>query len=183
MMMTTHHPLPLLQRRALLALLLTGFAAPGAALAQATRGRDDELQHAAVTLSYGAASLEMSRLALDKTQRPAVRRFAEAEIAEQETLAEVLTLLTEARNTIAPQTQPKMQQRLDLDRMRDLSRGFDQAYVHHQIDGHRELLTLQERYLAKAQEPVFKAVALLARGHIREHLATLEVLKQDVREE
>jgi len=180
-MMSIARPLPLLPRRALLALILaTGSAAPGAALAQATRGRDDELQHAAATLSYGAASLEMSRLALEKTQNPAVRRFAEAEIAEQTTVAEVLTILTEARNSVAPQIQPKMQQRLDLERMRELSQGFDQAYVNHQIGGHRELLTLQERYLAKAQEPVFKAVALLARGHIREHLATLEVLKQDV---
>lgn len=173
------HPLPLLARRALLALAIAA-AAPGAARAQATRGRDDELQHAAGTLSYSAASLDMSRLALERAQNPAVKRFAEAEIAEQETLAAVLASLSEARNSVAPQIQPKLEQRQDLDRMRQLSAGFDQAYVSHQIGTHRELLTLQERYLAKAQEPVFKAVAMLARGHIKEHLARLEVLKQDV---
>lgn len=172
---------PLLPRRALLSLLLAaGSAAPGTAIAQATRGRDDELQHAAATLSYGAASLEMSRLALEKAQDPAVKRFAEVEVAEQETLATVLAGLTEGRNSIAPQIQPKLEQRQELDRMRQLSRGFDQAYINHQINGHRELLTLQERYLSKAQDPGFKAIAMLARGHIKEHLATLEVLKQDV---
>lgn len=175
------HPLPLLPRRALLALAMAAAAsAPGAARAQATQGRDDELQHAAATLAYGAASLDMSRLALEKAQNPAVKRFAEAEVAEQETLATVLASLSEGRNSVAPQIQPKLEERQELDWIRQLSAGFDQAYVNHQIDAHRELLTLQERYLAKAQEPVFKAVAMLARGHIKEHLATLEVLKQDV---
>lgn len=178
-MMTIHGPLPLLPRRALLA-LIAGATLPGAALAQATRGRDDELQHVAATLSAGAASLDMSKLALEKAQNPAVKRFAEAEIAEQETLATVLASLSEGRNSVAPQIQPKIDQRLELDRLRQLGGGFDQAYVNHQLGGHRELLTLQERYLGKAQEPAFKAVAMLARGHIREHLATLEVLKQDV---
>lgn len=161
-------------------LLASLLPLPAGAFAQATRGRDDELQHVAATLSYGAASLDASRIALTKTTRPAVRRFAEFEIAEQETLAALLSEIGEARNSIPPQRQPKTEERADLKRMEELSQGFDQAYVGAQIESHRELLELQERYLQRGQEPVFKAIATLARGHIKEHLAVLEALQSEV---
>jgi len=165
-----------LQRRAILA---AAFA-PGLAVAQTTGGRDHELQHAAATLSYGAASLETSRLALSKATHAGVRRFASFEVAEQETLAEVLVNIGGDRNSIAPQRQPKIEDKAQLDRLRTLSTGFDQAYVHGQIAGHRQLLQLQETYLSRGQDAAFKAVALLARGHIKEHLETLEGLQRDV---
>jgi putative membrane protein len=165
-----------LQRRAL---LVAAFS-PGLAFAQSTGGRDHELQHAAATLSYGAASLETSRLALSKANHPGARRFAGFEVAEQETLAAVLESIGGDRNGIAPQRQPKIEDKAQLDRLRTLSSGFDQAYVHGQIAGHRQLLQLQETYLSQGQDPAFKAVAALARGHIKEHLEMLESLKRDV---
>lgn len=168
-------PLKLHRRTLLIASLL-----PAGAFAQEVRGRDNELQHIAATLSYGAASLDTSRLALKKSQRPAVKRFAEFEVAEQETLARLLNEIGDKRNSIPPQRQPKTEERADLKRMEELTQGFDQAYVDAQIDGHRQLLQLQERYLERGEEPLLKAVATLARGHIKEHLATLEVLKSEV---
>jgi putative membrane protein len=163
------------RRTILLASLL-----PAGAFAQETRGRDDELQHVAATLAYGAASLDASRLAIKKTTRPSVRRFAEFEIAEQDTLAALLNEVGAARNSIPPQREPKIEEKADLKRMEGLSQGFDQAYVGAQVKGHRELLELQERYLQRGQEPVFKAIATLTRGHIKEHLTVLEALQSEV---
>jgi predicted outer membrane protein len=58
--------------------------------------------------------------------------------------------------------------------------GFDRAYVDLQIRGHQELLAIQERYLAgnPGHRPT-ATIARLARGQIREHLALL----QDIRNE
>lgn len=55
--------------------------------------------------------------------------------------------------------------------------SFDQAYLAEQMAVHRQLLRIQERYLEAGQDPTVRAIASLARGHIREHLARLEVLE------
>jgi putative membrane protein len=151
---------------------------PPVALAQTTGGRDSALQHQAAVLAYGSASLQMSRLALSKTGNTAVRRFAELEIVEQEILAEVLTLLGGERNAIAPQQQPKIENRVAIQRMETLTRGFDQAYVHEQASLHRQLLQLQDQYLSRANDPTFIAVAMLTRNRLREHLVMLEELQR-----
>jgi putative membrane protein len=50
-------------------------------------------------------------------------------------------------------------------------------YVSAQIDGHQELLKIQETYLKSGSMREEVSVAKLARGQIKEHLALLEGAK------
>ncbi|GLS64649.1 DUF4142 domain-containing protein [Methylobacterium oxalidis] len=49
-----------------------------------------EAKHAGDTSTAGLMSLETSRIALKKAQHPKVKEFAQLEVAEQETIADVL---------------------------------------------------------------------------------------------
>src|SRR3954470_18852623 len=49
-----------------------------------------EAKHAADTSTVGLMSLEASRIALKKAQNPKVKEFAQFEVDEQETIADVL---------------------------------------------------------------------------------------------
>jgi putative membrane protein len=49
-----------------------------------------EIQHIEDTLTVGSLALATSKVALEKAQHPLVKQFAQFEVAEQETVAEVL---------------------------------------------------------------------------------------------
>ena len=56
--------------------------------------------------------------------------------------------------------------------------AFDKEYVKGQLDGHRELLQIQESFLqARPQSREAMNVAKLAAGRIREHIEMLEDLQ------
>jgi putative membrane protein len=61
-------------------------------------------------------------------------------------------------------------------KLQDLKAGaeFDGEYLKAQLEGHTELLSIQEAYIraGKIREQV--NVAKLARGHIKEHIARLQ---------
>jgi putative membrane protein len=57
--------------------------------------------------------------------------------------------------------------------------GFDRAYLNVQLQGHRDLLRAQERYLqASPRTRELPNVVKIFRGQIREHIAVLEVLQR-----
>jgi putative membrane protein len=59
---------------------------------------------------------------------------------------------------------------------------FDRMYIQGQIQGHQELLQIQERYLqANSRNREHVNVAKLARGHIKEHLAMLQDIQKELR--
>jgi putative membrane protein len=59
---------------------------------------------------------------------------------------------------------------------------FDRAYLLGQLEGHRNLLQVQERYLASSpQNREHVNVTKLARGQIKEHIALLEAMQQRMR--
>ncbi|AZO82042.1 MULTISPECIES: DUF4142 domain-containing protein [unclassified Bosea (in: a-proteobacteria)] len=148
------------------------------AVAQSKSGRDRELQHATETLSAGAAAIDTSKLALQKAIREEIKRFASFEIAEQEGLRDVLRSLTDLQHSNSPPTMPKVDAQTTTRNLAETNgESFEQAYLAEQTAGHRQLLQIQERYLQNGQDLTFRAVASLARGHIREHLAQLEILE------
>lgn len=154
---------------------------PAELLAQTKGGRDHELQHAAATLSYGAAALEASKIAEGKAGREDVKQFAQDEAAEQETVAAVLKAAAGDQHSTAPQARPKLEENLSAERLRSLSGAeFDRAFIDMQIAGHQQLLQAQETYLARGQDQTFRAIASLARGHIREHLGRLARIRQEI---
>lgn len=153
-----------------------GIAVPGAALAQG-RGMgpmgEQERRHAMETLRVGAIALESSRMAQRMARGPRVRDFAEMEVEEQTTVAEIIR---EMSGMTPPPLDP-MGRRM-LDRLNDARRGgFDVAYLVAQTEGHQQLLEIQERYLRDGRNMHHRHIAMLARGRIREHLNDLGRLR------
>jgi putative membrane protein len=148
------------------------------------------------TLAAGTVTLQASTLARTKAQNERVKSFAAAEEAEQNTLFEVLHSLADPATTAS--TDPRTTQAAPaaatapvisdqgaaaMERMSRAGPGpeFDRDYVRLQIDGHQEQLAIQDRYLAGApQNREQVAIAKLARGQIREHLARLEDIRREL---
>ena len=65
-----------------------------------------EAKHAADTLAAGSASLAASRVALQKASDDDVKQFARFEVAEQETIADVLKAMRDPSQAVSGQVKP-----------------------------------------------------------------------------
>ena len=137
------------------------------------------------TLVAGGFSKQTSEIALQKATNPKVKQFATFEDAEQNTIAEVLTSLL---NPPAPPA-PDAAHATVLKQLQSASGAdFDKAYIQAQMDGHTELLTIQNSYLqGKGQETQSMLatdtahIALLAKTVIEMHITMLGELHEMVR--
>jgi putative membrane protein len=158
-----------------------------------------DMQHMQQTLQLGMVALESSRLAMNKVRSDDLKRFANFEVQEQTTLSEVLHSMMEPAATAAtgstgsqsnpssmnmPPMQMDASARDMMQKMQNQQAGveFDKIYLQAQLQGHRDLLQVQERYLqSNPQNREHTNVAKMARGHIREHLAMLEEMQKTLR--
>lgn len=148
-------------------------AAATPAVAQAAGGLSDA-QYRARTLRLGTLSKLSSEAALTRTARPEVRQFARFEVAEQTTVARVLT----DRENPPPAPLFREEQAL-LARLRSLSgAAFDRAYVQAQTTGHRQLRVAQRGYLQGGGNGNLRDIARLVDTVIGEHLAHLRTLER-----
>ncbi len=153
-------------------------------------GTDAQQRHLRDTIAYGSLSLLLSRMAQPKVTHPELKQFAEFEIAEQETVADVLKALqTNAapKGTIQSLTDAELMQNLDdagkasVEKLRAEKTGsrYDRDYIRYQVEGHRKLLDIQEVYLKSPDNLDQTNVAKLARGMIKEHLTLLAGLDKE----
>lgn len=146
-----------------------------------------EMTHATETGKVGSLSLLQSRLAVATATDPKVKQFAEWEVAEQETVGDILKsmkmAMDKAQGALMPPTDeeamtmagPDAQAKLD--EMKAMSGAdFDKAYVTANLDGHKKLLEIQETYLTVGTNREHLSVAKLARGQVKEHIDHLEEL-------
>ncbi|WP_201863726.1 DUF4142 domain-containing protein [Microvirga soli] len=153
-----------------------------------------DMQHMQQTMQLGMVALESSRMAMSKIRNDDLKRFANFEVQEQTTLSEVLRSMmdpgaTAATGSASSQSgQPAMQMdpsaRDMMQKMQNQQAGaeFDKMYLEAQLQGHRDLLQVQERYLqSNPQNREHMNVAKMARGHIREHIAMLEVMQKTMK--
>lgn len=171
------------RRQTLSALSLAAIAAPSFALAQASdqnRPSAAEGEHITATLDAGKMTLEASRVALSKATDPAVKRFAQLEAAEQETVAEVFSSRVERAQNAPPKVDAEAKSAIDSVHAQQAGPAFDKAYLAGQMEGHRKLLAIQEAYLSNGRDPRQRGLAMLMRGHIKEHILELEVLQKDM---
>ena len=141
--------------------------------------------HIKDTMAVGALSLAISRIALDKLKHPMGKQFAVFEVAEQNTVADILKgrMMPGAKpaGMVMPPTDAAVEAALDADgketvaKFRDMSEGpaFEKAYVAAEIDGHKKLLVIQTTYLKVADDADETNVAKLVKGMVDEHLALL----------
>jgi len=149
---------------------------------------DAEMKHAMDTQMVGAMSLAGSRAAVEKASNADVKKFAAFEVAEQETVADILASMKmpagEAEGALNVPSDDEVMAMLDddsksmLEEMSGLSGdAFDTSYVTAQTEGHEKLLQIQEDYLKVGTNREHLSIAKLARGMIKEHLQHLEDLK------
>ena len=146
-------------------------------------------KHIKDTLNVGSLSLLMSRMALPKLNYPRLKQFANFEIAEQETVADVLKALQSNAAPSASIPSPPEAQLMDvlddnqkalIERMRGMAAGaaFNREYILQQIDAHRKLLGFQETYLRNPDNLAETNIAKLASAVIKEHLTLLGDLEK-----
>jgi len=148
------------------------------------------------TMATGMVALETSKVALQKAQDEDLKQFAKFEVDEQQLLSEVLQSLMQppamagggAANTTGSAggsaggaNMPQMDAK-DREMVQKLQQAsgsaFDKQYYQGQLQGHRELLQIQENFIksgSRNREAV--NVAKLARGHIKEHIELLESIE------
>jgi len=153
-----------------------------------TKG-DAEQRHMTNTMAIGSMSLLASRVAVKKVRDDDIKEFAEFEVAEQETIADVLMSMMDPSKTTGksnPPSESEARQHVPLDEQATLEKmeqmqgkEFDAAYVRAQTEAHQKLLRIQEDYLASGKDPAHINVAKLARGQIKEHLQLLADLRED----
>ena len=121
-------------------------------------GRDHvntaEKKHADDTKKVGSLALATSRVAIEKASDPMTKEFAKWEVAEQETIADILKSMEmrdKAEGALKPPSEADVEAILDaeakaaLNKLKSVSRKyFDRVYVTAQLDGHKKLLTIQE---------------------------------------
>lgn len=146
---------------------------------------DAEAQYLTRTMTAGSMSLATSRIALEKAKDSDVKEFAQFEVAEQETIADVLKGMKEPGDVsgmVKPPSKAEVDAGLDAKGKQMVEKlsaakageGFDKEFVMGQMEGHRELLTIQEDYLKSGKNAQAITVAKLARGMIKEHLTLLK---------
>jgi putative membrane protein len=181
--------------------VLTGLAAmvAGPVFAQSQSARrpgignagTPEMQWIEQMTPIGSLSLAVSRVAQEKAQFSKLKEFAQFEVAEQETVADVLKSLQNAgivNGIIKPPSEAEVEEHLDaqgkqaLQMMRSAQAGstFDRDYLDAQTDGHQKLLRIQEDYLKFGRNIDAVNVAKLASGMIKEHLQLLADIKADM---
>ncbi|MEZ2410645.1 DUF4142 domain-containing protein [Bosea sp. RCC_152_1] len=169
-----------MDRRTVVKLALASSIMPTGAFAQSSQSKPSaEAKHAADTLRAGALALETSRVAMKKASDAGVKRFAEFEAAEQETVGSVVKAASRLDPAAAS---PDDQGKAVLEALSGVGSGksFDAAYVKVQVDGHQKLLQIQEAYLANGKDALHRSIAALARGQIKEHLANLDLLQRQL---
>lgn len=174
----------LLKSTAALAMVPTMIASAQSVVAASSE--DAEKKHAEQTKTVGSLALATSRVALEKASDPMVKAFAKWEVAEQETIADILKSMEtddKAVGALKPPSDAEVEAMLDaegkstLEKLRAASGAdFDKAYVAAQLDGHKKLLGIQEEYLKVGQNREHLSVTKLARGQIKEHIDHLEMM-------
>jgi putative membrane protein len=164
-----------MDRRNILTILALAISAPSIALAKGMA--DAEMEHASQTLAVGTVALETSRFAQQKAEQAWVKKFAQYEVAEQTTIGEIL----KSMGAMAPKMTDK--QLATIAKAKDAKAGpaFDKDYVTDQIEGHNDLLKIQETYISKGKDQTALDIAKLARAQIKEHIDLLQTIQKDMK--
>lgn len=180
----------MIERRLVLATLGAFVASPALAEIPQSDAASPEARYMKDTLALGSLALASSQLALQKASHPKVKEFAQFEVAEQQTLADVLKSLKSEppARKVNPPSEAEVKQNLtppasqQLDKLQSAQSGpeFDVAYIQHQADGHGVLLKIQEEYLRVGQDAGAMNIAKLARTQIMEHLRLLQDAKREL---
>ena len=126
--------------------------------------------------------IQSSKIALDRSNDPAVKRFARMMIATHTKTTEALkrTLADSGSAITPPSALPKdLQDKLD-DLNKASAQDFDKAYVGDQIDGHQQALNVMQRYAQDGDVAQLKQLAASTAPTVQDHLNMAKSLKDQL---
>jgi len=152
-----------------------------------------EMKHMQDTMRVGGLALLSSRVAQQQANDALVKAFAKWETSEQEAIGDVLKSIQmmgqggqmQVSGQLRPPSDDEIMAMLGdnekqmLQQMQGLSGAeFDQTYMQAQLEGHQQLLQIQETYLQSGQNIHHVHVAKLASPTIVEHIEHLQGMTQ-----
>lgn len=164
-----------MNRRSMMTALASVTAAgllPTGAMAQAQAVAVDPAKLPA--LLGGDFATITSQLALQRSQNPVVRQFAELEIAEQAAVATAFgarpgaTGVRPDQNAIIAQLQAAQ------------GPAFDVMYIDGQIAGHEELLPIHRAYARSGNDPMARGASMVGVPGIETHLIMLAGIRRSL---
>jgi putative membrane protein len=134
------------------------------------------LAHAA---SGDQFEIQSSQLAMQMSQNPAVRSFANMMITDHTRLSQAMGAAAASAGLTPPAPVMLPEQQAMLDQLRAAGSGpnFDMAYQQAQIGGHQGALSLFQNYAASGDVPALKAAASQAISTIQMHLSQAQMLQ------
>ena len=168
-----------MDRRNALALIAVAIAGP--AVAQTRNGQtegmgDAEKEHAMQTLAIGTVALETAKIAEQKAEHAWVKRFARYEVAEQTTIGEIL----KSSEAAPPKLSDKQEAIITKTKEAKSSAAFDRDFLANQLEGHKELLKVQDTYIDKGKDEGAINVSKLARAQINEHIDLIDTIQKEI---
>jgi putative membrane protein len=127
--------------------------------------------------SPSAVALETAKIAQDKAQNAWVKKFAKYEVAEQTTISEIMKSMGA---TPAKLTDKQLEM---ISKAKEAKAGpsFDEEFLANQLNGHRDLLRIQETYIDKGRDAAVVNLSMLARAQINEHIDLIETIRNDLK--
>jgi putative membrane protein len=149
----------------------------GQATAAAANTADAYVANAAMSDMY---EIESSRLALEKSQSPGIKKYAQQMIDDHTaTSSQMKAMLTKAGVTVTPPTALDDRRRGMIDNLRAASAAdFDRTYVDQQTMAHQEAVTLHSGFAEDGDNPQLKQFATTTAPKVRHHLDMVKNLDQ-----
>ncbi len=122
--------------------------------------------------------IESSRIALQRSQNPAVRGFAQMMIDHHSRTTSEMMATAQRVNLPPPPPGMLPPQRDALERVRAAGMDFDSVYKREQIMGHQMALDLHRNYAAQGDLPPFREFAGRTVPVIEEHLGRAQSLPE-----
>jgi putative membrane protein len=134
--------------------------------------------------NLGSRTPSTSAGAQQKAQNAWVKKFAEYEVAEQETIAEILRAEMPTASISGAEKHAKMssdKKAKMIDELKSAKDGeFDRTYLKGHLEGHMKLLEIQETYIAKGKNKEHVNLAKFARGQVKEHIDLIQTIQREL---
>jgi putative membrane protein len=122
--------------------------------------------------------IQSSQLALQASQNPAVRNFANLMISDHTRMSQTMLLAAQSAGITPPPPALLPEQQAALDQLRSAGTGpsFDMAYKSAQITAHQGALSLMQGYAASGDVPALRTAASQAVPIVQMHLSQAQML-------
>lgn len=153
----------------------TAGAAVGMGAAPAANTADGYVTNAAISDMY---EIEASKLALQKSQSPAIKKFAQQMIADHtKTSDQLKATLKTANLQLTPPKQLDDRRQGMIDNLKPLSgKDFDKAYLDQQTAAHSEAHTLHSDFAEDGDNDALKKFAATTAPKVQHHLDMVKQL-------